>query len=122
MRLLESQVAGCGRHVPRAEIVAAVQNALSCAWQPTGKAAPARTVSKWPPLNQEQREAIVRDAGGLADLWEASPIRIEDNEPHSEDIIDRLFPGNPLLCCGKSTGNLTPARGRTGAGTWPIWR
>jgi hypothetical protein len=41
--------------------------------------------------------------GGLADLWELSPIRIEDNEQHTEDIIDHLFPGNLLLCCGESS-------------------
>jgi hypothetical protein len=102
VRLLETQVAQCGRHVPRAEIVSAVQNALACAWQPTGKAAPAQTVSKWPAVNQEQREAIICEGGGLVDLWEASPARIEDSEQHTEAIIDQLFPGNPLLCCGKS--------------------
>jgi hypothetical protein len=102
IRLLETQVANCGRNVPRAEIVAAVQNALPCAWQPTGKAGAVQSVSKWPTVNQEQREAIIRDGDGLADLWEASPIRIEDNEVHTEDIVDHLFPGNPLLCCGKS--------------------
>ena len=102
VRLLEAQVANCGRNVPRSEIVAAVQNALPCAWQPTGKAAPAQTVSKWPSVNQEQREAIIREGRGLADLWEASPVRIEDSEVHTEEIVDRLFPGNPLLCCGKS--------------------
>jgi hypothetical protein len=102
VRLLETQVANCGRHVPRAEIVAAVQNALACAWQASGRAAPAQTVSKWPAVNQEQREAILRDGPGLADLWELSPVRLEDNDQHSEAIIDRLFPGNPLLCCGKS--------------------
>jgi hypothetical protein len=102
VRLLETQVANCGRHVPRNEIVAAVQNALPCAWQPSGKVAPAQTASKWPALNQKQREAIIREGGGLADLWEASPIRLEDNKAHTEEIIHRLFPGNPLLCCGKS--------------------
>ena len=102
VRLLEAQVAQCGRHVPRAEIVAAVQNALPCAWQPSGKVAPVQPVSKWPTLNGEQREAILRDGGGLADLWECSPVRIEDNDQHTEAIIDRLFPGNPLLCCGAS--------------------
>ncbi len=56
---------------------------------------------KWPGVNQEQREAIIRDGGGgLVDLWEASPVRIEDNESHTEALIDRLFPGDPLLCCG----------------------
>jgi hypothetical protein len=102
VRLLETRVAQCGRHVPRSEIVAAVQNALPCAWQPNGRSAPAQAVSKWPAVNQEQREAIIRDGGGLADLWEASPIRLEDNTAHTEKLIDALFPGNPLLCCGKS--------------------
>ena len=33
-----------------------------------GNAAPVQSVAKWPGVNQEQREAIVRDNGGLADL------------------------------------------------------
>jgi hypothetical protein len=39
-------------------------------------------------------------------LWEESPVRIEDNSTHTEDIIDALFPGNPLLCCGASVHNI----------------
>jgi hypothetical protein len=35
-------------------------------------------------------------------VWEISRPRIEDNRHHAEEIIDRLFPGNPLLCCGRS--------------------
>ena len=43
----------------------------------------------------------VADAGiGLVDLWEKSPIRLDSNEPRTGEIIDILFPGNPLLCCG----------------------
>ena len=57
---------------------------------------------KWPRVNQEQRAAVLRDNGGLADLWELSRPRIEDNWQHTEEIVDKLFPGNPLLCCGKS--------------------
>jgi hypothetical protein len=102
VRLLESRVATCGRNVPRSEIVAAVQNALACAWQPNGNAAPVQSVSKWPGVNQERRAAVIREGGGLADLWEASPIRLEDNTAHTEKLIDAVFPGNPLLCCGKS--------------------
>jgi hypothetical protein len=100
--MLESRVQGCGRHVTRKEITDAVQNALPCAWQRNGNAAPVQPVAKWPKINEEQRAAIIRDGDGLADLWEASRVRIEDNEQHTEEIIDRLFPGNPLLCCGKS--------------------
>ena len=102
VRLLETKVASCGRHVGRPEIVAAVQSALACAWQPSGKAAPAAPVRKWPSVNQEQREAVIAAGGGLADLWEASPVRMEGDQSHTEEIIDQLFPGNPLLCCGKS--------------------
>ncbi len=101
--LLESRVQSCGRVVSRAEITSAVQNSLLCAWQPNGNAAPVPAVSKWPKVNQEQRGAIVRDGGGLADLWELSPIRIVDTAQHTEQIIDRLFPGDALLCCGKSS-------------------
>jgi hypothetical protein len=101
--LLESRVADCGRNVPRTEIIAAVQNALACAWQPNGNAAPTPAMPKWPCLNQNSRKAILRDGGGLADLWELSKHRIEDSEQHAEAIMDKLFPGNPLLCCGASS-------------------
>ena len=39
------------------------------------------------------------------DLWEASPVRFEDNDAHTEALIDALFPGDPLLCCGLSNSN-----------------
>jgi hypothetical protein len=100
--LLESRVANCGRAVSRAEIISAVQNSLPCAWQSRDIAGSVQSAAKWPVVNQEQREAIVRDDGGLADLWELSRPRIEDNGQHTEEIVDKLFPGNPLLCCGKS--------------------
>src|SRR5262249_7144358 len=29
-------------------------------------------------------------------------IRFEDNKSHTEEIIDTLFPGNPLLCAGRT--------------------
>lgn len=101
--LLETRVANCGRYVPRNEIVSAVQSSLPCAWQSRSNNAPVHSPPKWPALNKEQRAAITRDGGGLADLWEASRIRIESNESKTEAIIDALFPGNPLLCCGRSS-------------------
>ncbi len=103
--LLESRVAHCGRHVPRNEIVSAVQNSIASAWQPNRSATPKATYSKWPAVNQERREAIIHDGNGLADLWELSPIRIEDNLQHTEEIIDALLSVNPLLCCGKSSSD-----------------
>ena len=80
-----------------------MKNSIPCAWQPKGNVAPVQSTAKWPRVNQEQREAIIRDNGGLADLWELSHPRIEDNAQHTKEIIDRIFPGNPLLCCGKSS-------------------
>jgi hypothetical protein len=103
--LLESRVANCGRLVPRQEIISAVQNALPCAWQPGSQSQPIHFAPKWPRVNQEQRAAIIRDSGGLADLWELSKPRIDDSDPHTEEIIDQLFPNGPLLCCGKSSSD-----------------
>ena len=61
--------------------------------------------AKWPAVNHKRREAILGDGNGLADLWELSRPRIEDNNRHTEAVVDRLFPGNPLLCCGKSNSD-----------------
>jgi len=102
VRMLESQVVNCGRHVPRNEIVAAVAHSLESAWQP-GNGTPPPSVRKWPRLDDKARAAILHEGYGLADLWEASPVRLEDNDQHTEAIIDALFPGNPLLCCGQSS-------------------
>ena len=57
---------------------------------------------KWPTLDKVKVAEIVATGHSLVDLWEASPVRIEDNDSHTENVIDQLFPGNPLLCCGKS--------------------
>ena len=59
--------------------------------------------SQWPDVNEGLRSNIIDDiGGGLVDLWELSPVRIDDNEQHTEKIIDRLFPNNPLLCAGRN--------------------
>jgi hypothetical protein len=102
VNLLESCVANCGRHVPRSEIVDAVRNSLPCAWQPRGNQAQGvpTTTPKWPDLNREYRETITHEKDGVVHLWENSPIRFEDNESHTEEIIDALFFADSLLCCG----------------------
>ena len=45
-------------------------------------------------------EAVAHTGNGLVDLWEESPVRLDSNEPNTDEIIDVLFPDNPLLCCG----------------------
>lgn len=103
VQLLEERTRQCGRHVPLSEITAAVKNSLDAAWTPTSATPAHHAPPRWPAVDQPLRESIVRDGHRLVDLWEASPIRTEDGEANTEEIIDRLFPGNPLLCCGQSS-------------------
>jgi hypothetical protein len=100
--LLENRIAGCGRAVTRIEIVAAVQNSLPCAWEPRPGGFAPSLAPKWPAIHVERRTAIIRDGGALVDLWEASKPRLDDGAVYTEEIIDRLFPPDSLLCCGKS--------------------
>ena len=96
----------CGRHISNREIEAAVDRAKDCAWAPTKRTgfAPTPAASKtWPCVDAKARAAITLDGPGLPDLWEASPVRVEENR--TEELIDLLFPGDPLLCCGWSSSN-----------------
>ncbi len=101
--ILRAVTVGCGRVVTEKEIRRAVENSKAVAWKP-GSEPPGRATPPWPPLNGEQREAVIAGMGvGLVDLWEMSPVRFEDDDSHCEETLDTLFPGNPLLCCGKSS-------------------
>jgi hypothetical protein len=95
------RAATAGEPLQHGEIERAVQNSKAAAWIP-GQA-PQRATPPWPKVNAVQRAKLIKTTGaGLVDLWEASPLRFENNDAHTEAIIDVLFPGNPLLCCGKS--------------------
>jgi hypothetical protein len=54
----------------------------------------------WVGPNFDLIKAVAFTGNGLPDLWEASPVRLDSNEPNADEIVDLLFPGNPLLCCG----------------------
>jgi hypothetical protein len=102
-QLLQVYTPGCGRHVSRREIDDAIRDSRRCAWRPGEP----RTVKpdapkQWPVKNYERIEAIARVGPCLYDLWEESPRRFEDNESHTEEIIDALFRDDQLLCCGSS--------------------
>ena len=90
-----------GEPIHAGEIERAVKRSKLTAWEP---GQPSRVVPApaWPAIDRTARDAIVQSGGGLVDLWEDSPVRVEDNETHTEALIDLLFPGNPLLCCGLS--------------------
>ena len=95
------RAATAGEAVKPGELERAVERSAAFAWRP-GEPVSSVPHTAWPAVNAEQREAVIASDFGLVDLWEISPMRFEDNEPHREEIIDILFPGNPLLCCGKS--------------------
>ena len=61
---------------------------------------PSTVREKWLGRDFELIDAVAQAGNGLVDLWEASPVRLDSNKPKTEQIIDVLFPGNPLLCCG----------------------
>jgi hypothetical protein len=101
--LLRESSQGCGRRVPEAEIRAAIRKAFST--DSTAGENPRPCASKSPPrqkpdrfIDFDQIAAIASGGEGLADLWEDSEVRLDDDEPLTETIIDTLFPGDPFLC------------------------
>lgn len=100
--ILEVSAFGCGRPLKPGEIERAVQNSKTCAYQPGHRPADHRHVAKWPNVNTEQVEAIAAQGMSGYDLWEQSPVRFTSGQPQTSLIIDALFPGDPLLCVGKS--------------------
>jgi len=56
-------------------------------------------IRRWPGINHEQREAVISQGVGAADLWEGSPIR---GDLPAEEVIDSLFPRDCLICAGQS--------------------
>jgi hypothetical protein len=73
-------------------------------------------VAKWPDTDFVAIDKIVRTGFRLVDLSEASPVRFDDNQSHAEQIIDVLFPNNPvagidpLLCVGWGQANFKTKR------------
>jgi hypothetical protein len=95
--LISAATTKCGRVVTDQEIERAVVNSgISLG---NGNQAERRT-PRWPQPNHEHIEAIAHDGPRLDDLKQMSPVKWNDGKPHTEEIIDILFPGNPLLCVG----------------------
>ena len=94
------------------EIEDAVRNSRAGALTPTRSSTPSPTAHrKWPCVNEEQRQAVLNQEGGLVDLLEKSPIRCEETPPATEEIIDQLMPKDCLLCASRSQqGAITKPR------------
>jgi len=112
--ILENAAAACGRRVPAREVQDAVNNSRKSVLQPV--AGRRQGWQTWPPVNREQVEAITGSGNGLVDLWETSPVPIEYNRAYTEQIIDALFPTNPLLCCATTMPPRRRQNARNGEG------
>ena len=115
--LLRAATSTSGRIVPEREILQAVANSKTCAWRPGEPGEQTRKPPAWPVVEEELLRSVVVEGYALYDLWEASPVRFEGDRPHTEEIIDALFPGNPLLCCGVSQSEFATAPRRESAHT-----
>jgi len=96
----------CGRAVPDSEILAAVRTAYRSEWTPSSRTSIRPIVfgapsSSWPQPDQRRIAEIVAEGATLLDLREASPIAVSVESLGPEEIIDHLFPGNPLLCVAR---------------------
>ena len=55
---------------------------------------------KWPAKDYVRIQEIARHGSKLSDFTALSPVSLSNEIRHTETIIDALFPGDPLLCCG----------------------
>jgi hypothetical protein len=96
--VLENAASTCGRFVPQREIDEAIRNSQVSAFE----SCPAQ-YRAWPVFDKDRRQAVIAETQfSLVDLWEESPIEFTENREHSKEIIRAMFPGNPLLCCGRT--------------------
>jgi hypothetical protein len=105
--ILYAAAVTCGRYVPGSEIESTLRNAARTVRKVSGNnsileiALAIPLPPPWPELNQKKRKTIIaRSKAGLPDLCEASPWLLDEDVRNTEEIIDQLFPGDPLLCAG----------------------
>jgi len=84
---------------PEREIHDAVINAGRYARGEMGSA----SQSQWPAVDYTMiHKIVVNSPVRLKDLPALSPVCITDKEPMTEEILDALYPGNPLLCFART--------------------
>lgn len=99
---LRSASGGCGRPIPEREIHDAVRNSAGGAAVASVGLRGQLADTKWPGRDLSQIESIARNGITLTQLADISPIRWGDGLTHTEDIIDRMFATDDLLCCATS--------------------
>lgn len=97
--LLRAASARCGREVQDSEINNAIESSARFLSEERESCLPARP--RWPKPNPEAIAAILAGGINVKALRELSPVRFEETgKSRVEEVIDALFPGNPLLCVG----------------------
>jgi hypothetical protein len=89
--------------VPDSEIKEAVNNSEKCAWRPKYEANGdwKEPDKKRPQFDQAHFDKIVKLTPWSVDAWiEHSPVRFDPDTAPTEEILDILFPGDPLVCVG----------------------
>jgi hypothetical protein len=102
-RILSAAAARCSRFVGEDEIGDAIRNARND-WRPSTRCtagSSSKQILRWPVADWPAIARIAAQRTALADLWEASPIRME-GALTTCDFLSLMFPGNPLLCLAKS--------------------
>ncbi len=97
--------ARCGRHVSTKEIGDAVRKAY--VWDRGlgtrgAGAIPVIARPKWPAVNDALRREVCAGRAGLEELRGLSEHAWGAEKESTRELVGRLFPGNPLLCCGWS--------------------
>jgi hypothetical protein len=104
------------------EIEEAVHNSLKYAWRPGERNPNPRRQFASPKgelgLDPQLRQAIIMEHPfTLSDLMESSPER-SDGPRQTEHVLDILFPGDPLLCAGRSVRDVATLQ----RSVWPPGR
>lgn len=57
---------------------------------------------RWPQISEWARDRVTQNGFSLCDLLDASPMVIDSAKSHAAHYLKTLFPGDPLVCCGKN--------------------
>lgn len=120
--MLSAAVEGCGRDVPESEIEDAVVASKGCAYKLSGTSNRSKgsystahkqtskprvkATPKWGDRNDVKIAVIAAaDPNAFDALKNSSPVKVSETLHDAACILERLFPGNPLLsiACGVSS-------------------
>jgi hypothetical protein len=106
-RLIPIVSAKRGRDCTR-EVTRQVNTAFGCTG--AGGGGSFRRGSQWPEYESDLWRRMNIPEVSFGDLWNASPVKFTDGEPHTREVLEALFQGDPLLCFGRSTYDFFTAR------------